>query len=285
MRFSPRHTARWLLAAACVSIGTWPLLASDGWAKGPNNSQPTLSADKQRRGDVRVEGPTNAPSENAASLVSFAVLPKEEGSWTHQPDWWVAIFTAALFFVTAVLSFFTYKLWNITVKAVADASENTKIANDALQHAREASVRELRAYLTVETASFERAMSGFAPKFTIVLKNTGKTPALSASVLLSVRLVDMPVIELEPPFRNGHISRSDIGSDLVTTIDITLGRPLNDVDMHRIGAGDQIICVWGVADYCDISGAKRTTSFRFILNSQSLLTGSLMNSDTGNSVL
>lgn len=71
----------------------------------------------------------------------------ENHKWSASPDWWVAIFTGGLTFVTAVLAAFTYCLWRSTSRLVQEGAATARL--------------ELRAYIghmsKVSGAHFETA--------------------------------------------------------------------------------------------------------------------------------
>jgi len=48
---------------------------------------------------------------------------KEHGPWQKEPEWWVAIWTFALFVSTTGLWFFTALLWKATRRAVMEGQE------------------------------------------------------------------------------------------------------------------------------------------------------------------
>jgi hypothetical protein len=136
---------------------------------------------------------TNNPQGHSA----IAGKPKEQSNWYKEPDWWVAIFTAALFFATAGLWLFTALLWRTTRQALRDGQETAAAARQTAAASKQnvdlarSSLHDLqRAYLFVfEIKEIEiwdileaplavlLTQNPIYPSAQMFLKNYGKTPA------------------------------------------------------------------------------------------------------------
>jgi hypothetical protein len=79
--------------------------------------------------------------------------PKNEGAWYTHPDWWVAIGTGGLVFVTGGRWIFTALLWASTRRAVIDGEKALVVAQSNAKAARDSAdaLPALeRAYLFIE---------------------------------------------------------------------------------------------------------------------------------------
>jgi hypothetical protein len=62
---------------------------------------------------------------------------EEASDWYTKPDWWIAGFTAALFFATTGLWVFTWLLWQSTRRAVIDGEKALNVAQSNAKAARD----------------------------------------------------------------------------------------------------------------------------------------------------
>jgi hypothetical protein len=108
--------------------------------------------------------------------------PKHEGEWYANPDWWVAGFTAALWFFTALL-------WLATRRTVVEAQATAEAANTHARAAEEANrinrqilIAANRPWITVRMAIPDGAPLIFTAdrittRIKITAKNIGRSPA------------------------------------------------------------------------------------------------------------
>ncbi len=84
-----------------------------------------------------------------------------------EAEWWIAIFTGLLFFVTATLAWFTYRLWKETKHAVLDTAESR------------------RPWLHFELKPRDNVSSQFgfnSVHFDLIVTNLGLSPAINISI-------------------------------------------------------------------------------------------------------
>lgn len=100
--------------------------------------------------------------------------------------WWGVWLTTILTIATVALGVFTFLLWWSTKKAVVDANEGVRIANDTLEHARQTAIIQTRAYIAPQKASIVISENRIGA--TVWIKNVGDTPAsnLNCAAAMSV---------------------------------------------------------------------------------------------------
>ena len=194
-------------------------------------------------GAASPQQPSQVGDKGAAHVCGSA--PREpSGPFGLSADWWVAIFTG-------VLTVATIGLWLETRRSI--------------EHARLATERELRAYISVET--FKIGAFHEPGKFGIILKiiNTGKTPAYEL-VFQSNSIRDSLDGKFIP-----KVSHSGDGSK--TTVGA--GRELYGTEECDGLSKDEVLSLinkqntlflYGSVMYKDAFGKNRETTFRFFLS-------------------
>lgn len=137
---------------------------------------------------------------------------QDQSGWYDMPDWWVAIFTGALFMATTGLWLFTALMWNVTRRvandsedAITAAQRSAKAAEDAvaksdelLAHTRDTSEGELRAYVGIDllpdTTKIEISHQEQTVRVQVLIRNFGKTPAFKIQVSSKIEIRETPII-------------------------------------------------------------------------------------------
>lgn len=152
--------------------------------------------------------------------------------------WFMAVATVAL-------AAFTWLLWRSTAALVKGADETAK--------------RELRAYVFVNDARIEGVAAGDSPVATVLLKNSGQTPAykVRVSIRMELRAAFADVPALEEAAALGHLAP---GANLTTKAP-SVGS-LAVTEHARLDSGHVTLFVYGVVHYIDSFKKPHWTRFR-----------------------
>lgn len=222
--------------------------------------------------------PTKSEAKNPGTQKSLGKQEQHyeahgEGNWyktflDHTPDWFVALFTALLFFVTNRLVKSTNKLWDagerqikLTRSVAAVQARNTR---RQLRLSEDTAERELRAYLWVEVQNILQLDEANPIAVRVAMNNAGKTPAYN--VCISCSAIVAPALLPSGTQFNADFS----GSITVTTIHPGSDRkfaiarssaPPSLAMVDQINNGSHRLYVGGVVSYEDAFAIKRTTKF------------------------
>ncbi len=147
---------------------------------------------------------------------------------------------------------------------------------------RQASRRELRAYVTVKKAIIKNFAVGSRPKMVIEFFNSGQTPAYE--LRLDALSYWGPADELAavppdlPPAQ--HISRAAVGAQARTRILDTMPVSLDEATFRAVCEGEGAFYVSGAVHYVDVFGRPRVTNFK--LQQHFEMVGKLGFCSTGN---
>jgi hypothetical protein len=125
--------------ASWLSVSANPPVVSDRHA---GIGDTPGAADHHRYGNEVQSKTDGAPSiENvqAANHNGIGNRPEENRMWYTKPDWWVALFTGALFFVTAGLWCATWRMWKATQEAANAGKDAAQATRDSIELARNCS--------------------------------------------------------------------------------------------------------------------------------------------------
>lgn len=205
---------------------------------------------------------------------AIATKSQGEGEWYALPDWWVAGFTGALFIATAGLWVATFLLWRSTNKAVVDASKGLKIAEETLSHSREASHRELRAYICATDIEVSDFQIGQRPEFKFFPRNYGVTPAKDVQCVFVIRgcAGDPEVFKTSLVGQNWG-SKFVLGPSQDAPMNARVNLPLNAGDMADFVAKKVTFVAFGLIRYRDIFGKRHWTIFRNFVMPENLVNG------------
>lgn len=158
------------------------------------------------------------------------------------------IFIAAF---TVLLAFATFFLWSSTRDLVDDTKHNAE--------------RQLRAYVFPQELHVSDVELGKHPSATLVVKNTGLTPATEVVAWAGVWVGNFPLtaelIRATPEFMK-TASRRSVGPGSSFTINNSWNEILTAQHIQMLQNGTAAVFVWGEITYLDIFGRKRTTGFR-----------------------
>ena len=196
----------------------------------------------------------------------------------------LALFTGLLFVATAILAAITFGLVWVGFKQVRDARKSINAAMKAaeaaektLQHGRETSERDLRAWLSaeIELAECHRSKDFAAITISVTAKNIGKTPAFRVGTSVNCYVKSgittnygaLPSFEQQPHPLPALLPGAETGQRIQERIslpDIKAGVALARKDhAPPIIVVDVIVYYHTIFDAAD--AAKRMTSTRYFI--------------------
>jgi hypothetical protein len=177
---------------------------------------------------------------------------------------WAAIANVVMAFLTLIVASVTVALW---------------------WSARDATRRQLRAYVDVHQASIDDVADPSKRMAVVVIRNSGQTPAkevifwcciMAGEYPLKFRLSDSP-----PKEKVTEISRADLPPDGRVSVSVPLNI-LSVLEESELQAGRGAIYVFGQITYRDIFDKHRVTTFRLSCRGEQLRSGSLSQCGDGN---
>ncbi len=186
--------------------------------------------------------------------------PKKESKWYTEPDWWVAGFTAGLFFATLGLWVFTALLWWLTRQAVAGSVEGTRLAVEANEISRRTSERELRAYISITDIRIDNLFPGTQPKFSCIVKNVGKTVAFDVEIKAAVFLKQG---DDRIYFPQKFVHKSDMSPSSHRDIRYLWDQALQADNLGLLHEGYIALIYAGIIRYKDVYGKNHHTTFKY----------------------
>jgi hypothetical protein len=152
---------------------------------------------------------------------------------------------------TVLLSVVTVFLWLATRQLVKGAET--------------ASQQELRAYVFAGDIKLELDPSG-TPFVTINVQNVGKTPAYGTTILRTARtFIGNEIRSFPAATKSITTSKIDLGQGVGAVGQLPVGEILNQNGLAALKTGDIELFVFGIIEYRDIFGKRRTTEFRFVM--------------------
>lgn len=162
---------------------------------------------------------------------------------------WTAGATVALAFVTFGLAVFTYFLWRTTSQLVRDAKDASK--------------KELRAYISVQAGTAKFQDSAFMFESTPVMKNTGKTPAYKVSFksASAIHRVGLPE-NFQFPLLEPAYGDATLGAEQTFEMPKTVAHLVDEQKIAPImAATDEALYTGGTITYEDVFGCPHETEY------------------------
>lgn len=188
--------------------------------------------------------------------------------------WAFAMFVATS--VTVVIGFvglaliwqtlvYTRKAAEHTGDMLSEARAASKTAADQLAHAQLTAERQLRAYMTINSAEPSDLVVGKHAVVTVIARNTGQTPAKSIQHNIYIDVVSTPPEDWRPPATKaaGAPSKTTKGQNSEYRMPIRTRRPISQQEHDGLLAGRLHIVVGGSLTYSDVFERTHETRFRF----------------------
>jgi len=238
------------LALTCCISAHAQQLAPYGDASPP---VPTgrLAADSTQNASIRS---TPLPESQQRAIPDAQARMERADAGEHEKrllDWWTTGATVVLALVTLGLAIFTYRLWKATRTLVVGAKD--------------ASGRQLRAYVNVRGASVQMIVPNSEPIFTVSVRNYGQTPAHRIVSWMRMNFgADPEAIEFNDSNYDDSSGRSILAPG--EGIEMVIGRTTLWTSQE---VGDLARCastasVYGEVKYLDVFGNERYTRFNLL---------------------
>ena len=275
------------------------LCAANEKGKNPPPETKNSASQSQSAASITSESMRQSGAKNSALLPASEIKQpdnkchkcetqnEKEGFLGYPYEGMIAWSTIFLTIATFILGWFTYLLWQSTLRAIRDskiqsgrsmkiaiasakasqksakAAENAIAGGEAmLQHARESSEKELRAYVFVTSSSIVDFADGVST-IHLTVENLGKTPAYKVRIYqdFSIRAFDM-ADEWTPDIEK-VVSKKDLGPS--AKIPISDNYIFDVATIMRIHEKTEAFFIFGEIRYCDAFGERRTTKYRLFL--------------------
>ncbi len=184
----------------------------------------------------------------------------ERAIWTAFQKWDITISAITMFAVIAASTIYAFQLFEMR-KSTNAATAAAKIAGDALTDSTNKFEADERPYVVVTLVAFaEKPVVGGTMSATVMLKNTGKTPAINIHFHREIGYFEnAPTNFAEWVAKaNGNISSGTLGAGIDTTIQISHPYVLKGEDIDEIQIGKSKVFVFGVCTYQSVFNKDAT---------------------------
>ncbi len=244
--------------------------------------QPQHQRGEEKNRPAGIEHPTREPPPATSEVHTPSNEPEAPDQSDRQghessTELGLVIPTWALVLVTAILAFFTYRLWNATKTLSEDAQraaerqasevrESLDIGRQTIETMERNAHQELRAYVVVHTGNFRPQNSGrgrwleWEPR----IINTGKTPAHNVVIVARAAVMPHPLPpELDLTLTVGpSSSRWTLGAGQWSHARRWLDRMLTDTEMQQVmNLQGSAVYIYGRVTYDDVFGVEHYTHF------------------------
>lgn len=275
-----------------------PPSPSGAKASGPQQTNPSKPDDETQNPKTSTGQPVTvnvfSPQATQSTTGQKAEQSHEESPWKGVWEALIAIATVALAFITGILAWYTYKLWDESSKARVKATEDgllsRKETRETLGIAKESAdtakatlvaseanaKRQLRAYVNVFKvfASWHADESDKLRPITITVenKNAGQTPAYRvAGWINSISSKGEPSCFPQPsegrqPQSVGVQAPGQI-SHFQATRTLILDAESEITIWQR---GFESLYVWGEIEYIDAFNVRQETKFRYVMTREGM---------------
>ncbi|MGO9095299.1 MAG: hypothetical protein ACLQGV_08750 [Bryobacteraceae bacterium] len=184
----------------------------------------------------------------------------------------LVLFTALLFLTSVVSNFLTFRYVGLTKRSAEAATSAADTAAKTLGQSKaaldatiEASRRDQRAWLTVRAVSMEAPLRiGEKPRATVEVANSGKTPAVDATIAGTV-LSRRRLADALSGATTGHApSRAVIGPDATLKVTLEASEAVTHKEqIDAVASGPWLLYATGRIVYRDIFHDEHVTEFCF----------------------
>ena len=177
----------------------------------------------------------------------------------------IMAFTGGMLLIAAVQA--GLFLWQLRLMRVSLSSAETaaRSAESTVEIMRDTAQRQLRAYITVETAKIEFPEPG-RPRSTVNYRNAGQTPAHDVQIWIHQWIACYPMgCELPHPPEDFVMAKALLGSGSFNTMVTEAPQPLaKDQFLDLIGTAEGTIYVYGEIRYKDVFGHGHYCKYKFM---------------------
>lgn len=263
---------------------------SNGKYTQPNQKNPTSSqkqTSKDERGTERMplvikgipaeKSPEQTTEDRKEREIKIA-LDRDLTIYTG----WQAIFT----FILIVVGIFQLGLFIWQLRLIRESLVDTKTAAeaanksaDAAEHTvstmKDTAERQLRAYVSVDSAEIIDLAAGLTPAARLIVKNSGQTPAYNLTGIGGIAIGES-FEKLPPPTGSTAMSKSSLSAGAIADQLHQAPQPLTSEAMAALIAGTVILWVYGELHYRDTFDVIRFTKYRFQVGGTAGIRGNRM---------
>jgi hypothetical protein len=209
------------------------------------------------------------PSSERTDLHSYCTHPKSLQELEACQQWRMAEATEYMAWLTKlqlIIGACSVAGLGLTILYTMRATHAARVAATAAEQSvltsRETMQRQLRAYILVSQIRMERLKHGMTPKCTVVLQNTGQTPAHDVECGVHAEMADAKSPTLEATDFSIIDSRAPLAADVPIKLEIYPPNLILD-DYTILADGAKAIYVYGEVRYKDIFNMEHYTRYRF----------------------
>ena len=153
----------------------------------------------------------------------------------------------------------------VAAQRSATAAEDSIAKSDQfLAHAQDTAVRQLRAYVLIDTVKIDNVAEGGIPVARVTIKNFGQTPAYNLTNWAIMGLDTFPPsLEEPPPQTSKEMGQTNIGPGATLLVDSKLTRALTQNEIKGLSGGQLAIFGIGQIRYDDGFNNERVTDYKF----------------------
>lgn len=178
---------------------------------------------------------------------------------------WVMLLTAGMLIVAAVQACFFFIQLRLMKRSMKVAEAAAFAANRSVETMQDTARRQLRAYVTIDSAAIKFPEPG-VPSVTVIVKNAGQTPAHDLRHWIHQWIETYPLkVQLPLPPEGFVMSASLLGAGATHEMHITHPRPIVKLPfLDQIGTPEATIYVYGGINYKDVFGEQQFVRYRLM---------------------
>ena len=151
-----------------------------------------------------------------------------------------------------------------------------------LEHMRESSEKELRAYVNLSSAKILNIEKPGQRRAQVTIRNFGRTPAYNVTFIMGVHTRELPLRSiLLVPTTLPRMAIDILAPTRLSRLEVDVS-DLSDVEERELKEHRAAIYVWGRVSYRDAFGQDRWTDFRLFCGGDFLISGNMAPHEQGN---
>jgi hypothetical protein len=268
----PHIAAVGIVLAGCLGVAEGQPIGND--TKGKSSASKIQDKPQTDKSLLTLDTLQNQIKDFTRALVTAIDKPKsadeeERAKRDLKAQEEMAFWAKLMFFAAGVEACLTgigvFLVWRtlLHTKRAADAAQDAvSEASAATASAAETAKRQLRAYVFAENVRIHEVKIGHIPKVTIVVKNTGQTPAYDLTGNFGMGFFDFPFVNLPELPTAKELSKIAIGPQASVNHSAALSVPLEKKHIDALHENRGAIAVTGKINYRDAFNGNQYTAVR-----------------------
>jgi hypothetical protein len=151
-----------------------------------------------------------------------------------------------------------------TERLIEQAKEQSDTAKQSLDLSRDATIKQLRAYVLVDSALVRFQRPDFLPEAEVVIRNFGRTPAIDVESWIAMYVGSYPLGVVFPTAAptGTPIAKEPLAQGRRSTHFVRSRQIIPDEIRAKLGTPEATVYVYGGITYKDIFGAQWQTHYR-----------------------